>query len=108
MKNTNRIHHKGATKTVKSQAKSPPEKTVTVICYSKDDDREFCRFEMPDVLYAAVLRAAKKMKITPGRFFGLAVEQKIARKLPASAKDRLSKAFDDTFSAIHPKPAVAS
>jgi hypothetical protein len=85
MKNTIRVRKNRSAATSAPQAKTPPAKTVTVIFYSVKDDEEMFRVELPDVLYAAILRASEKMKITPGRFFELAVEHKIAREKSTSA-----------------------
>ena len=81
---TNRVRQNGSTKAVKSQAQTPPGKTVTVIFYCADDKREFLRVELPEPLYKAVVRASKKMRIKLGRFFKLAVEDHIARAAMAA------------------------
>jgi hypothetical protein len=78
MKNTNRVRKNRSAATSASQVKTPPEKTVTVIFYSIKNDKELFRIELPGVLYAAILRACKKMKLTLGGFFEVAVEHKIA------------------------------
>ena len=83
-KPTNRIRQNVSTKTVKSQAQTPPGKTVTVIFYCADDKREFFRVEFPEPLYKAIVRASKKMRINLGRFFELAFEHHIARAAAAA------------------------
>jgi hypothetical protein len=81
---TNQVRTNGSTKAVKSQAKTAPGKTVTVIFYCADDKREFSRVEFPEPLYKAIVRASKKMRITLGKFFELAVEDHLARKAAAA------------------------
>jgi hypothetical protein len=83
-KPTNQVRPNGATKAVKSQAQTPPGKTVTVTFYSADDKREFFRVEFPEPLYKAIVRACKKMRITFGRFCELALEDKFGRAAAAA------------------------
>lgn len=59
------------------------EKTVTVIFYCGDDDRELFRVEMFAALYAEVERACKKLKIQPAQFFKLAVDEMVQKLTPA-------------------------
>jgi|ERR1035441_2581870 hypothetical protein len=78
---TNRIRQNGSTKAVKSQAQTAPEKTVIVIFYYADDEREFFRVDFPEPLYEAIVRACKKMRITLGRFCEQALERKIGCRM---------------------------
>ena len=80
MKPPNRIHQKHVAKAVKSQVKTPQLQTVTVVFESEVDGKEMFRVELPEILVAAVHRAAQKMKITTGRFFELAIAHKVNQK----------------------------
>ena len=83
-KPTNRIRQNGSTKAVKSQAKTAPGKTVTVIFYCGDDKHEYFSVDFHEPFYKAIVRACKKMQIPLAKFFELAIEAKIARG-PAAA-----------------------
>jgi hypothetical protein len=80
MKDQNRILRNRNTKTAARQRKTPSGKTGTVIFYSSEDDQELFRVELPEVLVTAVARAAKKMRVTTGRYFELAAEEYISSK----------------------------
>lgn len=85
MQNTIRVRKDAAIKAASLQTKtarchaSPPEKTVVVIFYDPAGDKELFRVEMFAALYSAIVRTARKMKITPAQFFAQAIEAKIAR-----------------------------
>ncbi|HEX3857680.1 MAG TPA: hypothetical protein VHY30_10350 [Verrucomicrobiae bacterium] len=85
MKTSSRIRPNRSAARPSPQGKTPPVKNVTVIFYCEEDDSEMARVELPEVLLAAVQRAAKKMKITAGRFFELAVANKIDREISIPA-----------------------
>jgi DNA repair protein RadC len=61
------------------QVKTPPGKTVTVVFYSSDDGSEFCRLDIPEIVFAAIKRATKKLGVSLDVFFELAVRDKIKR-----------------------------
>jgi hypothetical protein len=77
---TNRVHKKVSAVRTKSQAKTPSEKTVQLIFNSPEDGKEMFRVKIPTILYTRVLRACKKMKITPGQFFERVIRRDIAAK----------------------------
>lgn len=79
MKTTIQSRKNGSAPRTGRQTKSPQAEPVTVIFYSTEDDKELFRVEFPAAFYSKIIRACEKMKLTPARFFELAVRAKINR-----------------------------
>jgi hypothetical protein len=84
MKNTIRVHRNGDTQTASvqtkiSRAKQPSAKTVTLIFYSPDDDKEKARVEFPEALLNQIQKCSRKLGITLDEFFYKAFSEEILR-----------------------------
>jgi hypothetical protein len=84
MKNTIRVHRNGDTQTASVQtktprAKQPSAKTVTLIFYSVDDDKEKARVEIHEAFFNQIQKCRKKLGITLDKFFNKALLEQIER-----------------------------
>jgi hypothetical protein len=77
MKNTIRVRKNGSAAPSARQVKTSPGKTVVVIFYSPDDDKELMRVDFPEPFFAAIKRSAKKLGVSMANFFELAIEHKL-------------------------------
>jgi hypothetical protein len=85
MKNTIRVHRNGDTQTASvqtktSRAKQPSAKTVTLIFYSPDDDKEKARVEIHEAFFNSIQKCSKKLGITLDEFFNMAFLKQIERE----------------------------
>jgi hypothetical protein len=85
MTTTNQVRKDSSAAPSARQVKTPPEKSVTVIFYSAEDDKEMFRADIPEPIFAAVRRACKKLHIGLERFFQLAVQSRIEHELAGVA-----------------------
>jgi len=77
MKKPNQVRKNGSAPRAARQAKTPPGKTVTVVFYCAQDDREMFRAEFPIVLMAAIKRASKRLRISLDQFLESALLKKL-------------------------------
>jgi len=85
MQNTIRVRKNRSAALSAPQVKTPPEKTVIVVFFDREDHHELARVEFPESIYAKIVHASKKLKVTLDQFFTLAVNEKFARELPGVA-----------------------
>jgi hypothetical protein len=79
MKNAIRVQKNGSPAPSARQVKTTPGKTVTVIFYAPDDDKELMRVDFPEPFFAAIKRSAKKLGVSVAKFFELAIEHKLCK-----------------------------
>jgi hypothetical protein len=85
MKNAIRVHRNGDTQTASAQTKisrvkQPSAKTVTLIFYSVDDDKEKARVEIHEAFFNQIQKCSKKLGITLDKFLNMALLEQIERE----------------------------
>jgi hypothetical protein len=79
MKTSKRIRPICSAAMAARQVKTPLGKTVTVIFYSPDDDKELFRTDFPERMFTAIKRGAKTLGVGLDKFFELAILHKLRK-----------------------------
>jgi hypothetical protein len=79
MKNTIRVRKNSSAAPSARQVKTTPGKTVTVIFYSPEDDKELFRVDFPERVFSAIKRGAKTLRIGLDKFFEQAILHKLLK-----------------------------
>jgi len=82
MNSKNRLRRNGATKHCETQDSSPDPETVTIVINDKSSGAEFCRFDLPQAVYATIKKVCLQRKISVLRFIENATRRKLARENP--------------------------
>jgi hypothetical protein len=79
MKTINQVRKDSSAAPSARQGKTTSGKTVTVIFYSPDDEKELMRVDFPEPFFAAIKHSAKKLGVSLAKFLERAIENKLCK-----------------------------
>jgi len=75
----NAVHEEIRSKREEATSEALPSKMTTVVFSSPDGEKEWCRVDFPEKVFASIKSAAKKLGVGLDEFFEMAIKSKFSR-----------------------------